>query len=151
MFSKLTDLVGVGLISWGLSWWVATPAGLIFGGCAIVLIGSVTDDKAVGMALRRGTAWFRYAWWRQIARENGTPIPNLRRSLIGYVPCSCGGSEDCPLCDGTGIVPDPTLQVSQQSPHPPLRVDPDAEEFSARLAQNHQERARRRSSLERIG
>lgn len=150
MLSKPLELLGLGLMSWALAWGFSTPVGLFFGGAAIVFIGSVTDDKSVGMALRRGTAWMRYAYWRQLARENGVPLPSFR-SQGGFVPCGCGGDENCPICDGMGVVPDPTLQVNKKSPHPPLVVDRDAEEFSGSLARAHQERANRRGSLERIG
>lgn len=150
MFSILFEVFGFTVISFGLGWAISVPAGLIFGGAAMVFIGSATDDEAVGMALRRGTAWIRYAWWSQLARENGIPIPRLG-SHGSLIACTCGGrDEGCPLCDGTGLVPDPTIRVNSKSPHPPLRIDPQAEEFSSRLARVRIERAKARE-LERIG
>lgn len=141
MFSKLLELTGLGLIAVGLAWAISKPAGLIFAGAAIVLLGSVTDDAAVGSALRRGVAWTRYLWWRQISQESGIPVPSLRSSKA-MVPCDCGGNEDCAICGGSGLVPDPTLQVNKTSPHPPLKVDPQAEEFWSRMAVARRERAK---------
>ncbi len=149
MFSKTIELTGLGLIAWGLAWAIAVPAGLIFGGVAIVLIGSVTDDASVGKVLRDGTARVRYSWRRQLARENGIALPRYQ-SNSGLVPCGCGGQEDCPLCDGTGVVPDPTLRVNKRSPHPPLRVDPDAEDFWSSRARAFS-RTNGNRDLERLG
>ena len=140
MFSKLAELTGIALITVAISSWARWEAGLLFAGVAIVLIGSVTDDRAVGMALKRGTGWMRYAWWSQLAKENGLPIPDL--SVTGWVACACGGDEDCPVCGGTGVVPDPTLQVNGSSPHPKIRVDPEAQARSERLARAREERAK---------
>jgi hypothetical protein len=145
MFSKLLELTGLSLIAWGLAWAISVPAGLIFGGTAIVFIGSVTDDASVGMALRRGTSWIRYAWWRQIAKESGLSVPDLNAPMA-YVACGCGGDEECPVCDGVGYVPDPAFRVNPKSPHPPLHVDADAREFYSRAAQSHQARERLRAT-----
>jgi hypothetical protein len=152
MFSRTLEVLGFGVVAWGLAWAISTPAGLIFGGAAMVLIGSVTDDASVGLALRRGTAWFRYAWRRQLARESGLFLP-ARRKTPEHVPCTCGGNEECPICDGTGLVPNPTLRVNPKSPHPPLRVDADAEEFYASIVRSREARATGRNGrdLERLG
>lgn len=160
MFSKLLELSGIAAITVAISSWSRWEAGLLFAGVAIFLIGGVTDDRAVGMALRRATGWIRYAWWRQIARENGVPVPDFS-ATSGWVACDCGGDEECPVCDGTGVVPDPTLEVNQNSPHPKLRVDPEAQARSERLARAAGERkklhdrgpalARHEYDLERIG
>jgi hypothetical protein len=139
MFSKLLELTGLGLIAWGLAWAIAIPAGLIFGGAAIVLVGSVTDDQSVGMALRRGAAWVRYGWWKALARENGVPIPSFKDAVVR---CECGGDPDCPVCGGSGAIPDPTLQVGKGSPHPPIHVDPQTEAFWATKAKARTERSK---------
>ena len=39
------------------------------GPIAIILVGSMTDDEAVWMTLRRGFGWVRYAWHRQLVKE----------------------------------------------------------------------------------
>lgn len=143
MLSKPFELIGLGIFTYGFSKTVSFPAGLMFAGAAIVLIGSVTDDKAVGMALRRGTSWIRYAWWRQLARENGEDTPPLfRRRTQPVIPCDCGGQEDCPVCDGLGYVPDPDARVGTKSPHPPIRVNPQTEALAQRLGRAREERAR---------
>lgn len=142
MFSKLLEISGLGLIALGLAQAISTPAGLIFGGAAIVLIGSATDDQAVGMALRRRTAWIRYAWYREIARENGVAVPPLRERKVALIPCDCGADEFCPVCGGSGFVPDPNVRMSKRSPHPPIRVDPQTQEHWARAARAREERAK---------
>lgn len=103
------------MIAIAIGCWFRWEAGLLFAGTAIVLIGAVTDDEAVGMALRRGTAWVRYGWWRQIAKENGN--------------------------------------LSPDSPHPPIHIDPEAQARAERMAKARQERSRlhdRTQALSRI-
>ena len=78
MFSKFTELTGIGLIALAIGYWARWEAGVLFAGIAVVLIGATTDDEAVGMALRRGTAWVRYGWWKQIAKENAVIPPRPR-------------------------------------------------------------------------
>lgn len=144
MYSKTLELSGLGLIAWGLAWLLSVPAGIIFAGVAIFCVGGVTDDAAVGMTFRRSVGWARYAWHRQLLREDGYELPSFRseRSPGGLVACDCGGDPDCPLCVGLGYVPDPAYRENPRSPHPPLRVDPDAEKMSATLARVRQERAK---------
>ena len=81
MFSKFLEISGIALISIAIGNWARWEAGVLFAGIAIVFVGGVTDDAAVGVVLRRGTAWIRYGWWRQIAKENGvdptSPQPKL--------------------------------------------------------------------------
>lgn len=141
MFSKPLEVAGVALITWGFSRAVSFSAGLMFAGAAIVFFGSVTDDSSVGMAIRRRTAGIRHAWRRQVARENGVDVPG-RVPTISVVPCGCGGDENCPVCDGLGWIPDPSVRVNRKSPHPQLKVDPQAEELATRLARARQERAK---------
>ena len=104
MFSKLLELTGIGLIAVAIAYWARWEAGILFAGVALVFIGSVTDDAAITASLKRGTAWIRYGWWKQIAKENDVPLPT--------------------------------------SPQPPIRVNPQTEEWATNAARQRQERAK---------
>ena len=74
MFSKATELTGLGLIAWGLGLLLGFPAALIFSGISLVFIGSMTKDDAVGLVIRRGWAWFKWFYWhRQILTRGDRP------------------------------------------------------------------------------
>lgn len=139
MFSKTLELVGLTLISVAIACWSRWEAGVLFGGLALLLIGSATDDAAVGATLRRSAAWVSYAWHRQLLRESGVPVPNLKAPRLPdeWVPCECGGNPDCPLCAGMGYVPDPQYRENPRSPHPAIKVDPEAQAFAETLAKVH--------------
>ena len=143
MFSKLLEITGLGMVAWGIAIYLQPAAGIVFAGTAIVFIGSVTDDKSVGMALRRGTGWIRYAWHRQLAKESGIPVPRLRWGVPkGWIHCGCGKDEDCPVCGGTGFIPDPEFRDSPTSPHPKVHVDPQTQLMADQLARQRKERAK---------
>ena len=136
MFSKTTELAGFSVIAIAISYWYRWEAGLLFIGLALLFIGSNMDDKALGQKFRRGFAWARYFWHRQLLRESGFKFPSLRapNTPKGLVPCTCGADPGCPLCDGVGYVPDPELRPNPKSPHPPIKVDPEAEAFWSNIA-----------------
>jgi hypothetical protein len=144
VFSKALELTGLGLFAVGLSVLLGYAAGLMFGGVALVFLGSTTDDAAVGAAIRRGASLAAYAYRRQIAREGGTEPPARPGTSVGFVPCACGGDEECPVCEGYGYVPDPAFVENPRSPHPKLRIDPDTQEFWDRLADSRRERSKLR-------
>src|SRR5690348_8634121 len=128
MFSKTLELLGLGLVAWGLALWFGAPAGIAFAGVSLLFVGGATDDAAVGMTFRRGFGWVRYAWYRQLATENGIQLPSLRQPRLpqGWVPCDCGKDEDCPVCGGMGFIPDPKFRENSRSPHPELKINPQA-------------------------
>ena len=147
MFSKPVELAGVGVIAWGLAALLGYAAALLFVGVALVFIGAMTDDDAVGLVFRRGWGWVRYGWYRQVLRENGVAVPALtsRNTPVGWVVCECGGGNpDCPLCFGSGYVPDPEYQANPRSPHPPIKVDPEAQAHWSRMAKARIERSKLR-------
>ena len=86
MFSKALEIAGIGLIAVAISYWARWEAGILFAGIALVLVGSVTDDVAVGATLKRGTAWIRYGWWKQIAKENNALPPTSPQPAIKVDP-----------------------------------------------------------------
>lgn len=142
MFSKLSELTGLGLVAWGVALLLGSAAGIIFAGVSLVFVGMMTDDDAVGLTFRRGWGWIRYYWYRQVLREDGQPIPALRHTVAeGLLPCDCGGEEDCPVCQGMGYVPDPAYQEGR-SPHPKLKIDPEVQERAVVMARQRRERSK---------
>ncbi len=108
MFSTLLELLAfAGLVK--TASFIAAWAAWLAGSLSLLFIASTLDDQTVGMKLKRGTAWLRYGWWKQIAKENGAL---------------------------------PTPAANGHSPHPPIKVDPQTEEFWARQAKARQERAK---------
>lgn len=142
MFSKALELTGLGLIAWGLAMYLTLPAGVIFAGASLVFVGSTTDDAGAAASARRGLAWARYYWHRQVLRENGIEVPHLQAvRQVPMVVCGCDGDPDCALCGGSGYVPDPDYREDKTSPHPPLRIDPQVAEDARRMARSRQARS----------
>ena len=153
MYSNFLESIGLGLISWGIALVAGTAAGLMAAGISIIFIGATLDDSSVNLALRRGSGWIRYSWHRQMLREQGIRPPKIRATglPVGWVPCQCGGDEECPVCDGTGVVPDPKQRTNPKSPHPPIQVEPDAAAYWANVAKAKSGRSRTRNgNYERI-
>ena len=153
MYSKTCELLGLSAIAVAIAFWATWEAGLLFVGFSLLFVGSTLNDSAISGSLRRGRGWIGYAWHRQLLRENGIRPPKIRATGLpgGWVPCGCGGQEDCPLCDGTGAVPDPEVRVNARSPHPPIKVNPEAETFWENVAQVRQNReGPRNGSRQRI-
>jgi hypothetical protein len=79
--SILLELVGLGLVSWGVGLLLGAAAGIICAGLAILFVGSVTDDALVKIRAKRSVARVRYGWWKQVVKENerrsGSPHPPL--------------------------------------------------------------------------
>lgn len=142
MFSKAWELTGAALIGIAIAYWFAWEAGLLFGGLFLLVTGGTLNDAALTARAQRGVAWIRYAWWRQMARENGVEVPALRlRRPKGWVACDCGGDEGCPVCGGTGSIPDPTLQINRNAPHPPSPTKDNVPGWAKNQARARGERA----------
>lgn len=86
MFSKTTELTGLGLITWGVALLLGFAAGIIFLGISLVFVGSMTNDDAVGLVIRRGWGSFRFRWHRRLLIEDGeqpfSPQPEIKEDPI---------------------------------------------------------------------
>jgi len=150
MFSKAFELTGLAAIAVAIAFWATWEAGLLFGGLSLIFVGSTIDDTAVGAYFHGSFGRIRYSWSRQLARENGASIDNwmltewLRaKKTTQLIPCVCGGKdENCPLCDGDGLVPNPEYREQTDSPHPTIKVDLVAQQDAFRAALAKTERAK---------
>lgn len=112
MFSKATEIAGFVAISIAIGNWARWEAGLLFGGLALLFIGSTIDDTVLLSKVQRAWGWVRYAWYKQLAKERGIEIEPIEIAL-------------------------------RRSPHPRIKVDPEAEERAHRMARAREERGKR--------
>lgn len=90
MYSRTIELTGLGLVAWGVASLLGVGAGLIVGGFSLLLVGGTTDDGEVRRTLRRGVAWLRFLYHRQVLRESlgerGTQQPRSPHPPIEIDP-----------------------------------------------------------------
>jgi hypothetical protein len=73
--STLLELVGLALIADGADALWGRGVALLVGGVLLLLLGSLTDDVAVRLALRRGVRATR-VWWSRRAEDEPRVSPH---------------------------------------------------------------------------